>query len=127
VMAAAPPPPPPPPPPPAPEPPPAAPAQKGPPRIYGPGDPNVVPPAVVRQSLPPLPPQIQRNSVSREGILELVIDETGAVEAALMKAPFSPAYDRLAIAAAVEWRYKPATLDGVPVKYRKVVQIAFKR
>jgi hypothetical protein len=129
VLAAAPPPPPPP-PPPAPEPPPpaaaaAAPAQ--PKRIYGPGDGNVVPPAVVRQSLPPLSQQIQRSVVSQEGILEIVIDETGAVESALMKAPFSPLYDRLALAAAAEWRYKPATLGGVPVKYRKMVQITFKR
>ena len=129
VLAAAPPPPPPPPPPaPAPEPPPpAAPAPAQPARIYGPGDGNVVPPAVVRQSLPPMPQQIQRSVVSQEGVLELVIDETGAVESAVMKAPFSPLYDRLAVAAAVEWRYKPATLGGVPVKYRKVVQIAFKR
>jgi outer membrane biosynthesis protein TonB len=81
----------------------------------------------VRQSLPPIPQQIQRSVVSREGVLEIVIDETGAVEAAQMKVSFSPVYDRLAVAAAVEWLYKPATLGGVPVKYRKVVQIAFKR
>jgi hypothetical protein len=127
VVAAAPPPPPPPPPPPAPEPPPAAPAPARPPRIYGPGDASVVPPAVVRQSLPPLPHQLQRSAISLEGSLEVVIDETGAVEAAQMKVPFSPLYDRLAVAAAVEWRYKPATIGGVPVKYRKIVQIAFTR
>ena len=129
VLAAAPPPPPPPPPPaPAPEPPPpAAPAPAQPTRIYGPGDGNVVPPAVVRQSLPPMPQQIHRSVVSQEGTLEIVIDETGAVESALMKAPFSPLYDRLALAAAAEWQYRPATLGGVPVKYRKMVQITFKR
>lgn len=130
AVAAAPPPPPPPPPPPSPvpEPPPAAaPAPARPPRIYGPGDPNVVPPAVVRQSLPPLPPQIPRRLVSLEGSLEIVIDETGAVESVLMKAPFYPLYDRLAVAAAVEWQYKPATVSGVPVKYRKTVQIVFKQ
>ena len=131
VMAAAPqPPPPPPPPPPAPEPPPRAapaPAPARPPRIYGAADANVVPPSVVRQSLPPLPPQMQRSLVAREGSLEVVIDETGAVEAVTMRTPFSPLYDRLAVAAAVEWRYRPATLAGVPVKYRKVVQIALKR
>jgi hypothetical protein len=126
VMGAAPPPPPPP-PPPAPGPPPAAPASARPPRIYGPGDPNVVPPAVVRQSLPPIPRDIQRNVTLLEGSLEIVIDETGAVQAAMMTAPFSPMYDRLAVAAAVEWRYRPATINGVPVKYRKVIQITFKR
>ena len=136
VAAAAPPPlpPAPPPPPPAPEPPPAppapppAPALARLPRIYGPGDPDVVPPAVLRQTLPPMPPQMQKAGRSLEGgTLEIVIGETGAVEAAVMRVPFSPLYDPLAVAAAVEWRYKPATVAGVPVKYRKVIQIAFKR
>jgi hypothetical protein len=45
----------------------------------------------------------------------------------MMKAPFSPMYDRLAVAAALEWRYRPATINGVPAKYRKVVQITFQR
>lgn len=74
-----------------------------------------------------MPPQMQKAGRSLEGTLEIVIGETGVVEAAMMKVPFSPLYDPLAIAAAVEWRYKPATVAGVPVKYRKVVQIAFRR
>ena len=65
--------------------------------------------------------------MSQGGSLEILIDETGAVEGAQMMVPFSPLYDPLAVAAAVGWRYKPATINGVPVKYRKVVQIAFKR
>ena len=131
VLAAAPPPPPPPPPAP-PEPPPAAPApvpvpRVALPRIYGPGDPDVVPPAVVRQALPPLPPQVSKGLNAREGTLEIIINEAGAVESVLMKVPFSPLYDRLAVAAATEWQYKPATIGGVPVKYRKTLQITFKR
>ncbi len=131
VLAAAPPPPPPPPPAP-PEPPPAAPApvpapRVALPRIYGPGDPDVVPPAVVRQALPPLPPQVSKGLNAREGTLEIIINEAGAVESVLMKVPFSPMYDRLAVAAATEWQYKPATIGGVPVKYRKTLQITFKR
>jgi hypothetical protein len=35
-------------------------------------------------------------------------------------------YDRLAVAATRAWRFKPATVKGVPVKYRKSVQIAVK-
>jgi hypothetical protein len=35
-----------------------------------------------------------------------------------------PLYDQILMAAAREWRYQPARLDGVPVKYRKSVQIA---
>jgi len=133
VLAAAPPPPPPLPPPPPPAPPEPAPAAPPPPprvalpRIYGPGDPDVVPPVVVRQSLPPLPPQVSRGLTTREGSLEIIINEVGGVESVQMKVPFSPVYDRLAVAAATEWQYKPAMIGGVPVKYRKTLQITFKR
>ena len=137
VLAAAPPPPPlappppPPPPPAAPEPsaaPAPVPAQRvALPRIYGPGDPDVVPPAVVRQSLPPLPPQATKGLTARDGSLEIIINEVGGVESVLMKVPFFPLYDRLVVAAAADWQYKPATIAGVPVKYRKTIQIAFKR
>ena len=33
-------------------------------------------------------------------------------------------YDRQVLAAAAGWRYKPALLDGRPVKYRKFIQVA---
>jgi hypothetical protein len=44
-----------------------------------------------------------------------------------MNVPFFPLYDRVAVAAAADWQYKPATIGGVPVKYRKTLQIPFKR
>jgi TonB family protein len=57
----------------------------------------------------------------------VVIDATGTVESATMRVPLMAAYDRQAIAAAKTWQYKPATLNGVPVKYRKLVQITVQR
>ena len=122
AAAAAAPPPPPPPPPPAPEPEPEP--EPGPPPIYSPADPNVVPPTTVRQTLPPFPTTLQ---VVGQGILEVVIDESGAVESAEMRAPLHPTYDRIALKAAKDWAYHPATLHGRPVKYRKAIQIAVKR
>jgi TonB family protein len=59
-------------------------------------------------------------------MIEIVVDETGAVESAFMRIPVSSAYDQLALAAARNWRYRPATLNGVPVKYRKAVQVTIK-
>jgi hypothetical protein len=35
-----------------------------------------------------------------------------------------PVYDSLVIAAAREWRYQPAMIHNVPVKFRKRIQIA---
>jgi hypothetical protein len=93
-------------------------------RVYSGDDPDVVPPAVLRQILPPFPQAIVVGAV---GLLEVVIDETGSVESATMRASVSPRYDGPAVQAARSWKYRPATLDGLPVKYRKVVQVTVKR
>jgi len=123
VTAAAPPPPPPPPPQPATPPASASPTRPAAPRIYSSIDANVVPPIVVRQLLPPFP---SKAVPSGQGIVEVVVDETGAVEAATMIAPVSGAYDRAVLDAAKTWQYKPATLGGAPVKFRKDIRITFK-
>jgi len=117
-------------PPPAPEP--AAPAAVPAPRpvvpavqdvakIYVSGDPNVVPPVTIRQELPPFAGVVPRQFV---GAMEVIIDETGKVTSAAMRASTLPNYDRQAVAAAQSWRYRPATLNGTPVKFRKLIQVA---
>ena len=120
ARASAPPPPPPPPAPaaaPAPPPPPVA------PRIYTGGETGITPPTIVSQALPPFPGQV---IIPRNGKLEVVIDEIGAVESAVMSGTVTPNYDLMVIAATKAWRYKPATLNGVPVKFRKTVQLTIK-
>jgi len=117
-------PPPPPPPPPAPvvaAPPPAAvPATF---RVYSPEDRDVVPPAILTQVLPPFQGTVL---VPRQGLLEILISETGEIESAVMTESVTSTYDRQAIAATKTWRYRPATVNGVAVKFRKTVQIAVK-
>jgi tetratricopeptide (TPR) repeat protein len=93
------------------------------PKVYTGGEGGIVAPAIVNQTLPPFPGQV---IIPRSGKLDLVIDEFGAVESAVMSASVTPAYDQLVIAATRNWRYKPATQNGVPVKFRKTVQIAIK-
>ncbi len=90
------------------------------PAVYVAGDSRVTPPVVVRQELPSFPGVI---TIGKQGIIEVVIDENGFVESALMRVPITPTYDALAVAATKTWRYKPATANGVPVKFRKAVQI----
>ncbi len=92
-------------------------------RIYSTGDANVVPPATLNQTLPMFPGAVK---MPRIGKLEVVIDETGAVESAIMIGSVSSDYDSRAVAATKTWRYRPATLNGAPVKFRKIVQIAIK-
>ena len=93
------------------------------PRIYTGGETGVVAPTVVKQALPPFPGQV---IIPRNGRLELVIDELGAVESAVMTGSVTPAYDQMVIAATKNWRYRPATQNGAPVKFRKTVQITIK-
>jgi len=96
-------------------------AEPEPPRVYTAGDPSVVPPVTIRQELPPFNGVVQR---AMTGAMEVVIDETGKVVSAAMRSPTIANYDRQAVVAAQSWRYRPATLNGAPVKYRKLIQVA---
>lgn len=91
--------------------------------IYSKDATDVTEPVVIRQELPPFPGRV---ATSRNGAVEVVIDETGAVESATMVLPLDPSYNRLVLAATKTWVYRPARRDGAPVKYRKRVQIAVK-
>ena len=119
TRAAAPPPPPPPPVPPQPTPTPPPSLN----RIYGSDDPNVVPPVTLKQQLPSFP---QVATASKVGVVEVIIDETGVVLSATMRTPIDAAYDRAVIVSAKTWQYRPAMLDGVPVKYRKAIHLVVK-
>lgn len=92
-------------------------------KVYTSSDADVLPPGVIRQDLPAYPGQVP---FQRQGMLEVLIDETGAVESAIMRVPVAPNYDALALAAAKNWRFRPATVNGTPVKYRKAVQVTIK-
>ena len=92
--------------------------------VYTGEDRNVIPPSVIIQTLPLFPGTV---IAPRSGVLEVLIDETGEVEAANMTQSVTSSYDRLVLAATRTWRFKPATVNGVPVKYRKVVQINVKK
>jgi TonB family protein len=89
-------------------------------RIYTVADSQVVAPVVVRQVLPPFP---RKPLFAAQGVVEVVIGENGEVESAVIRQSIDPTYDRIAVAASHSWRYKPATRDGVPVKFRKLVQV----
>jgi len=80
----------------------------------------VVPPQVVNQTLPGFRGV---TAVERIGRVEVVIDESGAVESAVMTMSVNSTYDKMALAAARAWRYVPAKVDGTPVKFKKIVQV----
>jgi len=49
-----------------------------------------------------------------------------AASTATIAVPVNPVYDRLALAMAKNWRYKPATVNGAPVKFRRIIQLDLK-
>ena len=113
-------------PPPAPkpvDPPPAAkPAE---PVIYSIDDEDVTPPGDIERRLPPWDASNPvLSATARRGVLEVVIDEKGRVESAILRAPVSPHYDKQLIDAAKKWRFTPATKDGKPVKFRRLFAIS---
>jgi hypothetical protein len=91
------------------------------PKLYSAEDRNVVPPIAVKQQIPAYPGRV---STAKTGVLELVIDNTGAVESAMMRVSVNAQYDRLATSAARTWQYQPATIDGSPVKFLKRIQVS---
>jgi tetratricopeptide (TPR) repeat protein len=105
----------------APPPPPAAP-QPDPNRIYTVDDRDVTAPQAVRQDVPRIPPNLALQAHER-GVLEVVIDERGRVITMNIRMSVHPMYDTLLMTSARDWRYQPATLNGKPVKYRKLIQI----
>ena len=90
------------------------------PRIYSVNDTDVVSPVAVRQVIPTYTRPV---TLRKTAVVELLINETGAVESASMLSKLEPAYDHAIVAAAKTWRYEPAKLNGQPVKYQKRVQI----
>jgi tetratricopeptide (TPR) repeat protein len=92
-----------------------------PPRVYDALDARVIAPTIVQQSVPPF---VMPGFAPTPGVLEVLIDESGAVESASMRVPMNPRYDPQLVEAAREWKFTPATIEGVPVKYRKMMQVA---
>ncbi|HEX4568250.1 MAG TPA: TonB family protein [Vicinamibacterales bacterium] len=91
-------------------------------RIYSIADKDVTPPVILRQDMPSLT-QIVKLQASDKGIVEIVIDQAGRVEAVTVRQSVHPRYDAQLLSAAQNWRYSPATWNGQPVKYRKMIQI----
>jgi TonB family protein len=86
----------------------------------------VIPPAIVRQDVPRMPAHILQMARSG-GLVEVLIDEGGRVESAMLLSSVHPIYDSMLLAATQDWRYKPATVNGRPVKFRKRIQVSIAR
>jgi TonB family protein len=105
----------------APPPPPPAP-MPDPNRVYTLSDKDVVPPTVIRQGMPQLTPAMKLQAKER-GIVEIVIDELGRVTNVVIRESVHPMFDSELMTMGRDWKYQPATLNGKPVRFRKMIQI----
>jgi hypothetical protein len=107
---------------------PAVPAPPPPPppkAFYTADDAGVVAPVVINQRPPRWPSNLPDGFQPkvRQAVLEVLINERGMVETAVIRQATASVYDDLLVAEAKAWRYRPATKDNVPVKFMKLIQV----
>jgi TonB family protein len=90
-------------------------------KIYTGTEPGVIPPVAIVQEFPKFPGRVPSGGIA--GAVEIVIDQNGSVESATMQMPVLSGYDSIVVAAARNWRYQPAKVNGQPVKFRKSIRI----
>jgi hypothetical protein len=89
--------------------------------VYSADDRDVVAPVALQQRVPKYPANVTK---PMSGVVEFVVDETGAVQAPMMLVSIDSTYDSMVVSAAKKWMYKPASVDGKPVKYIKRLTIS---
>ena len=92
--------------------------------VYDGTEPDVIAPVTLRQDLPrwtstslPLP--------RSTGTLEVIITKEGVIERATLTQPIAAFFDRQVLDSTKNWRYRPATLNGQPVRFKKSIRISF--
>jgi TonB family protein len=92
-------------------------------RIYTRLSDNVKPPVEIDRPMPRWNPPRDQAWRSFRGVIEVLVDRAGRVEQAQMLERIASFYDRPLVEAARSWRFKPATRDGVPVRFRQQIEI----
>jgi tetratricopeptide (TPR) repeat protein len=100
-------------------------ADAGQPRPFDGSDTDVAPPVSIVQNVPSAPPALLTvmRANQKNGIIDVLIDETGAVERVHLRESLHAGYDSMIVNAARAWKYRPAMKGGTPVRYMKTVTI----
>jgi TonB family protein len=97
------------------------------PVIYSADDLEVTAPVEIHRVMPAWTPSLPTQArLEFRGTLEVVVDETGQVSSAAIRKATTPGYDAVLLEAAKTWRYRPATRNGVPVRYRTFIDVLLK-
>jgi len=96
------------------------------PEFYTLADRSVSRPIPIREHVPP-PPVIK--GADSSGTITLLVDIAidGSVERVSLEGTIHPRIDALIRQAATTWLYRPAMLNGHPVKFRKALRVEIRR
>ncbi len=92
------------------------------PRVYSREDRDVEPPAFI---YPQMPSEPREDSPLSDSHIEVVVDEQGRVVQVRLRSTDATLNDRMIVAAAKAWQFRPALKDGQPVPY--VLQVPVTR
>ena len=87
----------------------------------------LVPPVIVKQQMPLWLSQSQFLPRGGRGRIRIIVDEQGNVEEARIVDSVHTVYDALLMSATRTWKYEPATLDGKPVRYVKLIEVVLRQ
>ena len=84
------------------------------PRVYSRQDAGVEPPAFI---YPQMPSEPKEDSLPSDSHIEVTVDEQGRVVQVRLRSSDASLNDRMIVAAAKAWQFRPALKDGQPVPY----------
>jgi TonB family protein len=79
------------------------------------------------ERFPPYDPKFIGRGAEYRGSIRLQISAAGRVEKADIVQPIHQFYDRRLLDAALQWRYRPATMKGVPIASERTVIVQLKQ
>ena len=93
------------------------------PRVYSAVDEGVSPPVVLEQRMPPMSNEMQliTRAAKSRGMIDIVIDETGRVIDTSVRQSMNAAFDGMIVRESRRWKYRPAMVNGAPVRYVKTL------
>lgn len=86
---------------------------------------GVTPPVLIKEVKPKYTEGGMRRRVQGSVELSAVVLEDGSVGGVTVTKPLDDELDQQAVAAAKQWKFKPGTVDGKPVRVRVTLELTF--
>jgi TonB family protein len=74
-----------------------------------------------------IPESLRRTGPTGDVVVEVVVSAAGTVESATVRQSPDAVFGALVARAAMDWRYRPASKAGVPVRYRLMARVVVSR